>query len=493
MARKSRTRNDNGRFKKGSSGNPGGRKPGPKQEVRGDGWGSALAGLGRAGSDKRLSFTFEATILDDTTAMELWRGDDLAATIIEKIPNEMTREGCSMLISDESVAEPVELQQDVETFWDDIGALSAIQRALEFERAYGGSVILLGAQDNAVDMTEPLNVTAIRSFDWMTVLEASEVQPKTYYVNPREPKFGQPQTYTITAQARGTGAKGETAPPTFEVHETRLIPFLGIQVSRRQQSINQGWGDSVLNRVHGVLRDFNIGWSAAGVLLADFSFAVYKMAGLATAIATDGDKTLSNRLKAIELARSVANLTIVDAEEEYGRETTDVAGLSPLLEQFKGRVAAAARMPITLLFGQSPGGMNATGESDIRLFYDQVAAWQRRKLVPALEYITSLFLAMKLRGGGPTDWKVTCNPLWQPTDKELAETNEIQSNADVNYINTGVLSADEVAKSRFGGTSFSLTTQIDTDARDLMAVSETPQNNEGDPDVDNNTDSSGQD
>jgi phage-related protein (TIGR01555 family) len=143
-----------------------------------------------------------------------------------------------------------------------------------------------------------------------------------------------------------------------------------------------------------------------------------------------------------------------------------------------------------MLFGQSPGGLNATGESDIRLFYDQVAAAQRRKLIPALKYITELFLSMRFKNSAPDDWQITCNPLWQPTENEQADTNHKQAQADKIYLEAGVVSPMEIAQSRFEGNGTSLDTQIDKELRDEMGdviVPDAPDdsgNSSDPPDVD---------
>jgi hypothetical protein len=73
------------------------------------------------------------------------------------------------------------------------------------------------------------------------------------------------------------------------IHESRMIVFPGIRVSRYQQSTARGgWGESVLSRVYRVLRDFNTAWSSAGVLVTDFAQSVIKIAGLWEALAFDG-------------------------------------------------------------------------------------------------------------------------------------------------------------------------------------------------------------
>jgi phage-related protein (TIGR01555 family) len=154
------------------------------------------------------------------------------------------------------------------------------------------------------------------------------------------------------------------------------------------------------------------------------------------------------------------------------------------------RLATAAEMPMTLLFGQSPAGMSATGESDIRFFYDRIKGLQNRKLYPIIRKLVEIELAA--RRVTPTNWNITFRPLRQASDKELAETKETQSKADETYIKNGVLSPIEVRQSRFGGGTFSHETVLDDKAfreyeEELQMLKEQQLNGKGDikdrPDV----------
>ena len=48
-------------------------------------------------------------------------------------------------------------------------------------------------------------------------------------------------------------------------------------------------------------------------------------------------------------------------------------------------MAGAAGIPATRLFGRSPQGMNATGESDLKNYYEMIDQLRERHLRPALE------------------------------------------------------------------------------------------------------------
>lgn len=429
--------------------------------VRGDGWYSTLTGLGVPGYDKRESTGFGATFLTEFTVEQLWRSDDIAARIIETIPEEMVRKGYKVKIEGEK-----DQAEDICAALEELGADVGFANAKKFERAYGGGAIFPYANDGEEDLSQPLNEDKIKAVEHLIVLEPRELSPVSYYNDPTKKKFGQVRTYRLQPFTLG-GSAGRSQ----EIHETRLITFDGIRVNRTYRGMS-GWGDSAMNRVWSVLRDFNTAFGGAGVLLHDFGQTVIKIKGLAELMAQDRDSVVQTRLRTIELSRSTIRAVLMDAEEDLERKQTSVAGLAELLDRFATRLAAASDMPVTLLMGQSPAGLNATGESDIRFFYDRVARHQELGLKRQVERLVKLIMLSKsgpTKGKEPDTWSVEFNPLWQPSEKEQADTRMVQASIDEKYINLNVVTADEIAHSRFGGDTYSTETHVDFEERERLA------------------------
>jgi phage-related protein (TIGR01555 family) len=469
MAKRLDGRTPSGQFPKGKSGNPAGKRK-AAETPRQDDWRNHFTGQGMYGRDKRMGTQFVGgPNLSFDQLKDLWLGDDLAARSVETIPKEAMRQGYDLSIAsgdDEDPNEAADVSAELMERLEALGADEYIEQVAGYERGYGGGAILLGVNDGQGAMTDPLNLDNVKSLDWLTPLEARELMPMYAYDNPTAPKYGQIEIYQLSSRSvlpAYQPTSNQNA--SMLIHESRLLVFPGIRVSRYQTSANRGgWGEAVLSRVYRVLRDFNTAWSSAGVLVSDFAQSVIKIAGLWEALALDGSKAFENRLAAMEHGRGVTNATVIDAGDSYERQQTPLSGLPDLLDKFAVRLAAACDMPLTLLFGTSPAGMNATGESDIRFFYDRVAAYQNRKIQPPLKRICQiLFRVMGVEE--PKKWGIEFRPLWQDSAKDKAATMLTQAQADSAWITAQVLSPEEVAHAHWGKGKYDPALTVDFDAR----------------------------
>jgi hypothetical protein len=475
-------------------------KKAPKAVPRSDGWSNIYTALGSVSRDKRLGARFASDQLDEQTCEDLWLGDDICARIIETAPEAELREGFDVIVSDADPAEPPDAPDRTDAFGpptlappipkptprpisdpteddtasdmaealmarlDDLDVTSTVMKARQYARAYGGSALLLGADDGQT-FDKPLDERRIKSLPWLKVLRPRECWPSRYYRTITSPKFGEVSHYRVSRETVGGGTSQQ-----LEVHESRIIPFYGVVVSTRQRAARRGWGDSVLVRVLEKVSDFQSSFQAAGILVQDFAQAVFKMAGLAELLMSGDDDVVLARARTIDMSRSVARALIIDKDEDFERKATPLSGLPELLDRLTNRLAAAARMPVTLLMGTSPAGLNATGAADIRWYYDAVAGDRERTLRPKLNRLVRLIMLAK---DGPTDgvepcqWRVRFKPLWQMTDAENAELRNKQAQTDQIYINAGVVLPEEIAVSRFGGDEWSMETQLDDEAREV--------------------------
>lgn len=441
-----------------------------------DGWESTITGLGRA-RDKRTGTRIKGVMSPGSRDLfeAYFHGDDTAATIAELPAVEMTRQWIDLHIDDsvtedrrteeiDSAQKMLAAKTTIQAL-EDIGAQYVLAEALLWSRVHGGSLVFLGVNDGVEDLREPLDLDNVRSIDFLDVFDRWDVQILSVYETMDEGKLGKPELYLL----QPLSVTGASAMTSVVVHESRFIRFDGTITSRYRMAHNSGWADSIYTRMEDILKDYGISWAGIAHLLQDFSQAVLKMRGLADALAQQEDNLVIDRMVAMDLCRSVARAIPIDAEDEdFIRVPTPMSGLPETIDRLMLRLSSAARIPATLLFGQAPSGLNATGESDIRLFYDHVKASQERVLRPAIDRLLAIVFAAKdgpTRGSEPKNWSYEFCPLWQSTDKERAEVRKLQAETDDIYLASGVVDPAEIAQSRFGGDVYSTDTVLDTERR----------------------------
>lgn len=441
-----------------------------------DGWKNALSMINVDG-DKRLQSVAFVERFTQEMAETFWRSSDTAERMVEAQPTEMIREGWQIRIEeDTSIGEELDAQME------DLETSSKLLECLNYRRAFGGGAILVGADDGQ-NLEEPLNEERIKSIRYLTTLTPREVRPVIWYDRPSDPKFGEPSHWEVRRPK--ANKRSVTTDEQVVIHESRLIRFVGSYTSRRQLRMNNGWGDSIFNRVASVIRDFDMAYDGAALLLSDFGQAVFKMKGLTELLAANEDETVAKRAVLINMSRSIARAVMLDAEsEEFERKATPLNGLPEILDRMAQRLAAAARMPVTILMGQSPAGLNATGASDIRWWYDHIRSDQRRTLLPRLNRLITLLLLAKdgpTNGKLPDNWEVVFRPLWQLSDLEKADVHLKQAQADKLNVEAQIVAPEEVAMSRYGRAGYSLETTIDVEAREAMLADDPIEEREEEP------------
>lgn len=423
-----------------------------------DAFSNTTTGIGVSGRDKRVTATVTPNEFSFDELQNLWQGDALAARIVEGHAEELVRAGWDFSSGDD------QFDEVVEDAADGLNLQAVIKKALCFQRALGGAVILLGVQDgskNVTNLQNPLDIKKVKTLDYLSVFSANEASVERVYSNPLSPNYGKAEVYKITP-------KQVSDAPAFLVHESRLLVFDSQQFGKFRDKSN-GWGQPILSRCFDALRDFSIAFQAAAHLLNDFSQTVYKSNGLKEILASEnGASIVLNRMASIDIARSVARGVMLDGDEDLQRVATPTTGMPELLDKMAEQLAASAKMPVTLLFGQSPAGLNATGSSELRMYYDAVSSEQNSLIRPQLNKLYTVIC--KALGASETPkFKIRFNPLWQMSDLEKAQIRAQLAQADAVYLANGVLTPDEIAMSRFGGVEYSIDVSIDLASRGAVS------------------------
>lgn len=430
-----------------------------RSKTRMDGWFNAITGLGGSKDKTTYHQVYYSPFLQPAELEALYYSNDLAATIVDA-PVEQ-----AMMLGFDVSEDTDGLIKDALQKWQ---ADTKVRDAAIWGRLFGAGALLLGVNRGLMDT--PLELEQVRQGDlkYIMVLDRQDIAPVSYYEDPDHEKFGEVEVY----QVHKSTASGKL--PGKNIHESRLILFGGERTSARMKERNHGFDLSVLQRPYDTLRDSDANWKSIVHVMQGLSQAVFKVQGLINMIAEGDVETMQNRMLIVDMARSVARAMVVDAEMESFEQVgaQNVGGIGEVLEKTFQRLAAAARMPVTILMGMSPSGMNATGESDMRSWFNRLQV-QREELDGPLVLLVKIIAATE----GltlPDEPSIVWPSLWQMSPTEKAEHRLQVAQTDKIYIDSGVLLPEEVTVARWGKGEYSDETagSVDIEAREKLAEEE---------------------
>lgn len=431
-----------------------------------DNWANPTTGQGMYGVDNRLSWVPYARSRNQRRQRDMWLGDGLAGTIVERPPSDMTRARGVVKLG-EGMADA---EQTLQAIIEELSVWPSAAKALKYDRAYGGGALVMAA-DDGMAWSEPVDAKRLRRVRALIPATPDELQAEKYFNNPeRSAEYGKPALYRWRPRyIPGIDGKGLT---DRLVHASRVIAFTGLDVDNEHFVENGGWGASLLDRCEEPLRDTASALAGIGTGLNRFSQEVLGMKELNRILGDkQGKQRLAERVQDMKLYQSILGVLLIDKDESYERKPLSMAGVADTLKTLFQRLAAVSSMPIHL-FGVQEAGLGDTGQSAIETWHAWVNAERNNRLRPGLEKLIRLILLSKegpTGGVEPPHWKLEFGPLAEPTQAEKDGQRKLQAEIDQIYITNQVVSPADVARSRFSGPDgFSTTTEVDMSAFEAL-------------------------
>jgi len=417
---------------------------GVMEQVRNDasaGISNALSGLGGASDKGAIGQITRRSKLPIDQLDTLFELNGFARTVVTILPDHACRKG--WLITQENSDDPTDPFSDLN---DALHVPAVTQDVLEKARLHGGAFLwlLTASRDQEAPMAPDEVVHRIM------VVERTEANPIEYDGNADSERYMLPVMYSIAPQ---TPAVGNTLIP--RVHHSRLIYVDGNTVSRKTRLSQNGYGDSVLEACWDQIRHVSEHGSAGAVLGQEQHVNVLKMANLAAMSMGDAAGALVERIRALSAGKSLLNMIVLGAGEEYQVHPANASGFAEIGRAAKEDLSATSRIPMPLMFGVSPGGLNSDGKSWQTAWNESVAAYQTKKVRPVLlQVYRALAPQVGLAAEG---WDIAFKPLDQPTALDQAQIELYQAQTDHVKIDDSVLDSNEVRKHRHGGAVYGST------------------------------------
>jgi len=417
-------------------------------QSRQDGFQNLLSGLNTAGLDRTSSTFYKggswrrglerfwASRFSYYDYADIYVGSGIAQKIIDRPADDCFQRGLIIEGDEEG------------SIYDEFDRLSVYTRmsdAVRWTRLYGGAIILIIVKDGG-EFDTPLNYDTIDEIIELKVYDITCIKPTDrYYTDINDLiKFGQLEYFDLTPPGAGT----------FRVHETRLV-FMGGDPLPLKQSIRNGLNWIGRSALEGCLDDLSrydqaLQWTIR--LLERKQQGIYAMEGLGDLFAEQADDVVSKRINLVDLVRGNLNSVVVDKQDSYTIENLGLDGVQSVIQEYQTALSASSNIPVVILFGKSTTGLNATGAGDLESYYGMVSHIQNVIAKPCLEKITALlYIQRAYTAKIPDTWHIVFNPLWAPSEIDVATTNKTNqeaNNTEVTMLMTlmmnGIITPEEV-------------------------------------------------
>ena len=370
----------------------------------------AKIGIGTDNLSSAGTYGFNPITRERTLLEWIHRGAWIAGLAVDCVADDATRAGVEVLgdLKPEDL-EAIEQEAQVLNIWQ------GIRDTCAWARLYGGAVCI--ALIDGQDYSTPLRVDSVGRGQFRGVLSLDRWMLDssiTDLITEPGPNMGLPKYYTPFENAPGLRR--------VKIHHSRVIRMEGNRLPYWQRVVENLWGQSILERLYDRLIAFDSTTQGAAQLVYKSYIRTYAVKNLRDIIASGGDAMngLAQYVAMMAQFQSIEGITLLDADDKFEAQTQAAfAGLTEVLVHLGQQISGAVQVPLVRLFGQSPVGLNATGDADMRTYYDMISQLQNRELRLG---VTSYYrmLAQSLGIKPDKGFGIKFRPLWLLSETDRA-------------------------------------------------------------------------
>lgn len=409
----------------------------PVVERRLDAWVNHLTGINynsRAGSSKWAAmqpYNISRPELDS-----MYSQDGICKRIIDIYPEEALRAfiDCDIRILEELYR---------------IKLKSRTFEACRDARLFGGSVVVVFVDDGR-NLQDELDYTNIDKLIHLKVYDRYQVTwfPTDLVTDPLDEDFGMPEFYTIQ---KNNFVSSDS--PQFRVHKSRIFRFAGDTTTDFSKKNNQGWDNSCLISLYQSVRSFGESAGVSAEIIQGYLETVITIPELSFLLTREGGrKELDARILHLNQSKGAFKSIYLSEGETYQKHHTNIHGLPELWDRFGEQISASCSIPVSVLFGRSPAGLNATGKAELDLMNNKIEEYRNNNIKPFFMWIFKILEAQRgfvSKAGGDLDFHWEFHPLVTLDEKKEAETRKLNAEVDLIYINAGAVDAQTLFRQRY--------------------------------------------
>lgn len=361
----------------------------------------------------------------------LYRNNWIIRRVIDTIPEDMVRNWIQIRSQ-----MPPEKMDVLERVWRTKRIKEKILHGLKWGRLYGGAVGLMMIKGHEGILDLPLEYDTITpgAFAnimvvdrWVGAYPSEELEE-----DPSDLEFGLPMYYEVTL----------TTGQVIRVHHSRVLRFVGRRLPYWEQLAEVYWGESEVEIVYEELKKRDNTSNNIASLIFLSNLRVLKLADMQQMLSLGDQQALQDMYGVIQAQNwlmSSQGIQVIGSTDEFQTfQFNGFSGLNDIYESFMMDIAGASSIPVTKLFGRSPAGMDATGESDEKNYSDVVQQNQEAHLSPILDKLLPVIMMSEI-GAIPDDLDYEYNPIRKPDEKEIADLVQQKTAAIISVVNAGIM------------------------------------------------------
>lgn len=363
-----------------------------------------------------------------------YRGSWIVGRVVDCVAKDMTRAGLDISTTKgEGDLKQIKSTISRLKIWQSLCTL------IQWGRMYGGALGVI--QIKGQDMSTPIDLDRIGKdqFQGIVVFDRWQLNPKLDELIDSGPDMGLPVYYDVVSDPRSLMPQAFN-PGVETIHYSRVIRYTGIDLPYFQAITEMMWGESILERLWDRLIAFDNASLSAASLIDRANLRTVSIDRLREVIAAGGP-AYDGLIQFFEMVRSMQTnegMTLLDKEDVFTQTSYTFAGLSDMLLQFAQQLSGATEIPLSVLMSQTPAGLNATGDSEIRIYYDAIHAQQEAKLRNGWELILKVLWRSEFGRSMPEDLEFSFNPLWQMSDMDKATIAKTKTETILGAFEAGV-------------------------------------------------------
>lgn len=436
---------------------------------------NALTGLGTTRDKSSQTFVGIADVLTQEQQMQLAQ-DVFIGRVCSAKPDAATRKWCEVTYTDKDD----EVIKAFNQYRDTVGGKSEDEELISdkelfmwagyLANVHRGSAIIMDVEDGR-SPSEPINTKAIKTIRSCEVLDSWKIYPDlSSTLNP----FSATHYEILVPQNQGPRLQGvldkfhqrKNGDFAYRVHRSRILRIPGVRIPPDLMLRNLGWDRSLIEQIWTTFRDWMSTYQNVNSLIHDYSLFVYGLKGLRDMVTEGQEDQLRTRFRLFQtMASSMGGVAIDNDGESVNFVQRQFSGLDQLMDKFRDLFIGAADIPHTMLFGESPSGLGATGESEEKTWASTVAEYQSSVILPRLRRLYRLIWLAEdgpTNGEEPEGWQINFLPLYEQSESERLAGLSSFTGALATVINAGVILPEE-ARIPFKGDTTSFNIVLDED------------------------------